>query len=550
MRREAFRASALAAMVALTTTGGCLLVTPLGDVAAGGTSNAGKGSTDPGGEAGTEGGAGGTPSDGECRTNADCAPLGAGAPYRCLPSSHTCAPLLSEACPLSYGEDWADPNALYFGAFAALTPVRPEDNSIVWSYRLALNELNGQSIGGLPDGPRNARRPLVMLVCNNAEAQVENAVTHLTEELEIPAVLATLKPADLRLAYEAHRDTFFLSPVAVSSNVASESDDGHIWNLLGQPSDFAPAYAALLARAETHVRDVRNLASDTPLKLALVTTNDAFGRELADAITPLLRVNGKAATADAAHFKLFEIGQDPNPEAEATPIGEFQPDIIVSTANEAFTLKGGVQEQLESDWEAYTIPEPANPRPFYILSPYNAGNLSPLVDRINGRLDAQPDVQDQQRYVGVSIAAAPDSSLQNAYEVRLASAFSKAFGDTANYYDSVYYLAYAMFGANEPNGVTGAGLVRGMRRLLDGSGFDVGPTDANRIFAALRAKDATVNLASTLGPPGFDAETGVRPITASVFCFSRTKNEVEPLPDQLRYENDELVGDLSCIPEF
>ena len=36
---------------------------------------------------------------------------------------------------------------------------------------------------------------------------------------------------------------------------------------------------------------------------------------------------------------------------------------------------------------------------------------------------------------------------------------------------------------------------------------------------ALDVEDGTLQLNSTLGPPTFDPETGVRPVDAGVFCF-------------------------------
>lgn len=550
-------------LAALAGVDACLLVTPLDDAPAaqggatqgGGSGGAsGKAHVMPDGGRDAEAGAGGEPSSGECKTNADCAKLSGSTAYRCLPASHSCVQLTNDACPLSYGDGWADPNAVYFGAFATLNPVLPEESSILWAHRLALQELNGDGIGGVPDGPDGARRPLVMIVCNNANDEVEAGVRHLIEDVRVPAILATLKPGDLRRAYENNvaRDTFFLSPVAVTSAVVTEEDDGHIWSMLGQPSDFAPAYAALLARAEAYVRKQRQLDADVPLNVALVTTGDAFDSELANAITPELVINGKPATADTEHFVRFDLPPAPDAVAEAAAIGDFQPDIVVSAASETFLMKNGVQEQLEGNWAEYAYPADPKPGPFYILSPYNAGNLVPLQGRIEGRLDAQPSLQEQQRYVGVSIAASADTSLQNAYAVRLVSAFKGALTDTANYYDAVYYLAFAMRGADQPDGLTGSGIARGMQRLLEGNRFPLGPSSANQVFAALAKAEVTVHVDSTLGPPGFDPVTGVRAVEGSVFCFSRTKNTTSALFDQLRYNPSKkgLIGNLSCIPDF
>jgi hypothetical protein len=546
---------------------GCLVLTPLDELpdakagsGQGGSSHGGQissGDTHAGGApAAGEGGEtpnGGAPNPDECTSNAECVRRAADEPARCRPSDHTCVALKNDACPLAFGDAAAD-NAIYFGAFATLNRVTPEDNSIVWAHQLALGELSGDNIGGLPDGPKGARRPLVMVVCDNADDTVVAGVQHLAVDVEVPAMIATLKPGDLRRAYEAYPDVFYFSPVSVTAPVVEKEDDGHIWNLLGQPSDFAPTYAELLKLSEAHLRALRNIDPGTPIKVALITTNDAFDAELADALGPVLRFNGESVTDNAndGSFMGYTIGEDPDFTALAAEISEFEPDIIVSAASEAFLMTGGLQQTLEEDWELNTVADP-KPRPFYILSPYNAGNLSGLTDRISQNLERAPTVADQERYVGVSVAAAADKTLQNAYAVRLGRQFKSAIKDTAQYYDAIYYMAYAMYGANQPSGLTGTGIAEGMLRLLKGPSLDIGPGTITDTFKALAPKGATLHVGSTLGPPDFDAATGVRPVDGSVFCFTRQNNTASPVIDVLRYDRDAhaLTGKaFPCISGF
>jgi hypothetical protein len=562
MRARSWAALFAAAWASAT---GCLVVTPLGDLpkAEGGTASGGSnhggapsagtapaGGTEDAGQAG-EAPNGGAPNPDECRSNADCVRLAADEPARCRPSDHTCAPLKNDACPLAFGDAAAE-NAVYFGAFATLNRVAPEDNSIVWAHRLALDELSGDNIGGLPDGPKGAGRPLVMVVCDNADDTVEPGVKHLAEDLEVPAMIATLKPGDLRRAFESYPDVFYLSPVSVTAPVVAKEDDGHIWNLLGQPSDFAPTYVELLKLSEAHLRTVRGIEAGTPIKVALVTTKDAFDAELADSLEPVLRFNGKSVAANGDDFAGFTIGDKPDFTALAAEISAFKPDIVVSAASELFLMTGGLQQTLEEDWELNTVDD-HKARPFYILSPYNAGNLSGLTARISQTLERAPTVADQERYVGVSVAAAADKTLQNAYAVRLGRQFKSAIKDTAHYYDAVYYLAYAMYGANQPAGLTGSGIADGMQRLLKGPTLDIGPGTITETFKALAPQGATLHVASTLGPPDFDAATGVRPVDGSVFCFTRQKNTAGALIDVLRYDREThaLTGkDFPCISGF
>lgn len=559
------RRLALGVGAVLAGVTGCLVVTPLDDLpqvksaaGQGGSGQGGKssggsrpvGGTDAAGQAG-EAPSGGAPDPGGCTTNAECVRLAADEPARCRPSDHTCVALKNDACPIAVG-DTASPNAVYFGAFATLDRAAPEENSIIWAHQLALDELSGDNMGGLRDGLKGARRPLVMVVCDNADDMVEAGVQHLAEDVEVPAMIATLKPGDLRRAYETYPDIFYLSPVSVTAPVVAAKDDGHIWNLLGQPSDLAPAYVELLKLSELHVRNAHDIADETDIKVALVTTKDAFDAELADALTPVLEFNGKSATGNGGNFEMFTIGDKPDFAALALEISTFRPDIIVSAASEQLLMNNGLEQTLHEDWEFNIAPD-TTPRPFYILSPYNAGNLNALTGRISQRLERAPAFADQERYVGVSIAAAADKTLQNAYAIRLGSQFKSAIKDTAHFYDAVYYLAYAMYGANQPSGLTGSGIAEGMKRLLEGASLNIGPGSITDTYDALAVEGATLHVASTLGPPGFDATTGVRPVDGSVFCFKRQNNTASPVIDVLRFDRDAnaLIGkNFPCISGF
>ena len=551
---------------ALVFAVGCLVVAPLDDLpakkavtAAGGRSgDAGSGQA--GVEPGALGGEGGHPpaaggdASGTCTTNAECAQQAADEPYRCRPSDHQCVALRSDECPIVVGPA-SDANAVYFGAFATLNGATLEDNPIVWAHELALNELGGDNVGGLPDGPGGKRRPMVMIVCNNTDGMVEPAMKHLAEDAQVPAVIGTLKPGDLRRAYDAYleRDIFYLSPVSVTTPVTA-LNSRHIWNLLGQPSDFAPTYVALLKRSEAWLRQARGLAEGTQLKVVLVTTGDAFDSELRDSLLGVLEFNGKSLTDNGDdHFQSIELkGDAKDLAANALAIAQFAPDIVISAASEPFVMNNGLEQQIEDEWG---VNAGAQPRPFYILSPYNAGDVTDLMTRISGRLEGDVTAgEDQQRFVGVSIASAVDKTLQNAYAIRLRSLFKDAIVDTANYYDAVYYLAYAMYGANQPDGLTGSGIVQGMQRLLSGKSVNVGPGAAiSATFKALAVAGSTVHLESTLGPPDFDPNTGVRPVNGSVFCFKRISTTVKLVSDVLRYDDASkgFSGSFSpCNSEF
>jgi ABC-type branched-subunit amino acid transport system substrate-binding protein len=496
------------------------------------------------------GGAGG------CTTNAECVERGASEPYRCRHSDRRCVKLKTDECPLVYGP-FKDPNAVYFGSFAALSVEQPSANSVVWATRLALDELNAEG-GGLPGGPDGAPRPLVMLVCNNDTAVDADIVTtgaaHLADDVGVSALLATLKPDDLRAAFEAEleNDILFLSPVTLTSVLADEQypDSGLIWNLLGQPLDFAPAYAKLLAELETHLRAERALPDPeaSPLKVALVSSEEPFNAELQTFVYSRLIFNGKGAAVnrDEGHYLGLSLG-DSQAELQqaADEIIAFAPDIVVSTAGDAVTQPDGIVQLVEEGWAASGVGQ----RPYFILSPDNAGNLAlvrDLIEVFKRNVDANTD----RRYLGVSAAAASDPTLQNGYAERLRTRFPDAITDTGNYYDAVYLLAYAMRAAEAP--LSGPKLVAAMPRLFHGAEYGVGPDDIANVYTALEEPEATITLDGTLGPPDFDEASGVRRATPSVFCFEATQTSLTLRVDVLRYDSDmdEFTGTYPCMPNF
>jgi hypothetical protein len=554
--RTRIQANAPLLVTAASMLAGCMFIAPLDDYPSSHHATSG-GATSTGGSGGTLSSAAGSseagaPSGGGtagCQTNSDCVANGAGEPYLCRPTDHTCVALKTEECPLAYGTV-SDPNAIVFGAFATLNAAVPEDNAIVWAHRLALDELSGDANGGLPNGPNGARRPLVMVVCDNSTDNIDRGFTHLADELLVPALLATLKPGDLRRSFEAHRarDIFYLCPTAATRTVVDEPDDGLIWNLLGQPSDLAPTYANLLTLAERYVNVQRSLTM--PLRVALVTTTDAFDAELASFVEPVLTFNKQSTTANAAanNYAGFTVDtSDPQPEAWAQQIVAFHPDIVISAASETFSEKGGLLESIESDWDQTEI----TPRPFYILSPYNAGDLTAIHDLMTTFIASGVDTQVNRRVVGVSIAGPTDLTLQNEFATRLRTKFQNAYPDTGNYYDAFYFLSYAMYAAGS-GPLTGSNIAAAMPRLIDGKAIDVGPTPISSAFQALAKPDASIELDGTLGPPDFDPQTGVRHDQGSVLCFKLESGALTLETDVLRYDTQlgQFQGTFPCFDGF
>jgi hypothetical protein len=61
-----------------------------------------------------------------------------------------------------------------------------------------------------------------------------------------------------------------------------------------------------------------------------------------------------------------------------------------------------------------------------------------------------------------------------------------------------------------------------------------------------------VHVLSTLGPPDFDPDTGVRAVDGNVLCFERIEKLVVLHKDVLRYDRDlgKLTGTFPCFSGF
>ena len=496
-------------------------------------------------------GVGGALGGDECSTNEECVKLGRGEPYFCRQEDHTCVVLNTNDCPLVYG-DFSHPNPIYFGSFGLLNDSHPDRNVTVWSSLLALEDIN--AAGGLPVGENGELRPLVMVVCNSNEDAhpgiIDRGMNHLANDVRVQALLATLRPADLQRSFQAHlaKKVFFLSPISLTSTLtdAIYPKGELIWNLLGQPSDFAPAYAKLLGHLEAYVRKARLLAKGTPIKVALVTTTDEFDADLQSFVFPALRFNGnKTASQNGDNFLNVELdAQSPDIEKARADIIEFNPDVIVSAAGDVMTQQGGLIGQIEATW-AQTFRE--DERPYFILSPYNAGDLNSILPILNG-IDGPAAMAEH--FLGITAASAIDPTLQNAYALRLRNENGNDVNvDTGNYFDAVYTLAYAMVAAHAD--LTGPNIAAAMPSLLEGEPFGTRPEEIEDTLAWLAVPNQTIALSGTLGPPDYDPQTGVRAATPSVFCFSF--QGVLNLEDQvLRYdrEHDVFTGSYPCIDNF
>jgi nucleoside-diphosphate-sugar epimerase len=463
-------------------------------------------------------GQGGAPAPGPCKTNAECSDRNLDEKYRCR-SDGECVPLATLECPLVYG-DSNDDNAVFIGAFGAREGIDLADSTTVSTYRLAINEF--EDADNLP-GPGRDRRALVTVLCDNNPSFLDAAMRHLTEDVEVPGILATLGNDELLDAFRNYGNdrVFFLSSQGASRELVAEPDEGLIWSMLGQPSDFVPIYTAFLARLETYV--LQTYPNIKNLRVFAVRSTDAFSAELADSVLPQLRFNEKnvATNFDDGNYRLRAIPvDDPTAAIQETvaEIFEFKPHIVLSVANEVFTATTGVVAQVEASWRATN---PDQPRPFYVMSPANTDRLQELLGRVVERQNALSSTA-HKRFLAIGAAPAKDRQLYDDFRLRLLANFPEARVEGENLYDAFYFMAFAIHAAGNLPELTGHGIATGMLRLLSPdvrkTAF-VQPTTIADVFQVLTTPSNSVRLVGTMGPPDFNTSTGARIESGSITCF-------------------------------
>jgi hypothetical protein len=482
-------------------------------------------------------------------------------------------------CPIAYAGDqqealFSAENAIFIGAMVAMNLRYPLQSTNWLALKLAINEIN--VAGGVPDPNGGPARPLVLSVCQSdttADPEIaERGIEHLAAELEVPGVVTELLPDDLYDVFNLQkgRGLFYMNAIATSSALALRSNNqGLIWTLLGQPGDYAGAYALLLEDLEKYVRTARKLTPVDAIKVATVYTTDAFNADLFGTTDPKLSFNGVPADSqiydadanpagkylrvrlDIARTDAAAVVQS-KIQAAADEIVAFTPDIVISAAGSPMTTSDGQHFDGVLDRVEKAMPEPL---PYYILSPYNAATsgLASVESEFGDAVAAG-------RFLGISAAAAPldQRDVLNGFATRFNSVNgldASIPGQVDNYYDAVYYLAYAMYAASLSGGMTGLDISNGMKRLTasDGTPLADGPHDIPNVFSALKNGD-DIALNSTLGPPDFNPDTGVRPAIPSVYCFKWDAESLMPehALDELRYDagSDSFTGTYDCLDDF
>ena len=534
------------------------------DDAVGGSGGSGGTAPDPAGAAGEAG----APSPPECTTNAECIDANFGQPFVC--SDGKCVGLVTKECPLVIGaQNLRVPQPIIYGAYAN-APESVSRSSVVRNLELVVAEFT-RKVTGLRGGPNGTRRALSFVVCNSSFPGTtpgtidafKPSLDHLVDELAVPGIVAALQPRDLQAVFAQRLDaagTFVISPYDQDSELASLIDNGRLWHMLGATSDIAPVFGPLLKRTETYLRLHESLLKlsepGAKLRVAIVTANVAQETDVRDAMADLPEL----ADFEVQPFQIESALLNPEPDVSGVSVQLFsyRPHIIVALAGAEFIESVIPALETGNVWYDKTAMQQ---RPMYVLGSTMAPETWFLYSAKQGDPGGFKTLLD--RIVGVSYASAEDPKLRDLYESRLFDENDDLVDPSIllgseSVYDAGYLLVYATAAAGQVPSLTGKDIAIGMRRLVSGTGYDVGPTDISPVLTALdNGDDVALNL--TLGTPNWNVARGTRNGVGSVYCLNNGAFSLEasfplgPQSDALRYDpeaNQLEDAPLPCIPDF
>jgi len=460
--------------------------------------------------------------------------------------------------------------SLVFGVYA-LAPDAVSRSIATRNVDLAISEFTTK-VTGLRGSDNGVRRTLSAVVCNsnpdpnaapgNIDA-FEPSLSHLVDEIGVPAILAALPPADLAAIYQQklrQSHTFVVNPYEKDSELSDAAATGAVWSLLGATTDLAATYDPLLARTETYLRrdtSFLNLSkSGGKLRVAIVAATDRSDQDVNDAVLALPALAGysvKPIRIDSA-----QLTTNPDVSTPTQALFDFAPNVIIALAGSEFVEKVFPILENGSTWSTKTN---GQQRPMYLLGSQMAPETWQLYAGNQASAGGWKTFFD--RTVGVTYASAVDPKLLQQYQLRLIAA-NTDLSDTSvllgseNVYDAAYLMIYATAAAGNQLQPTGSELATGVLSVVQGTSLDIGPATIPMVLNAFE-QGTMVGLKLTEGPANWDIMHGTRTSVGSVYCFNDGSSAAEsssprgPVLDALRYDstsNSLSTGALECIPNF
>jgi branched-chain amino acid transport system substrate-binding protein len=384
--------------------------------------------------------------------------------------------LLTAECPRIIGVDLEhalDDDVILLGALTPMTG----DLAILGPYlekamELAIDEIN--SVGGVYGDE------FAVIACDSSTdtAIAQTAAEHLVDVAGVQAIIGPFSSGiviDVFNAVARDAGVILVSAGANAPVMSTISAEGLIW------STSLPA--ARMAQAIAH-----HLIHEDFTRVGVVNRDDTWGNDMRDAMEDVYCAE-RDCSAVAYLPRVYDVEDFVTSQSVAlAELVPFAPDVVVLISY----IEDGIAFLTAAGYTPLTR----------MITPDG------LRDEVT--VDLIPHQEVLCRLLGTS-AAMPDARVFNAFSIRYQARWGIGLVPyTANQYDAVYMLAYAVSAAMAEDGeVTGATIAAAMDRLSSGTEIETGSGDWNTGINALRsATGATIDYVGASGDVDFIAGTG------------------------------------------
>jgi branched-chain amino acid transport system substrate-binding protein len=262
-----------------------------------------------------------------------------------------------------------------------------------------------------------------------------------------------------------------MSPAATSTVISDIQDNDLLWRTA--PSDAIQGAAI-----------ARYLLNEEGLeRIAIINRDDIYGNGLRDTIMEHLCESFKCIDNNKFYTAVYKESSITTDQSTIViELEEFNPSITVLIG---FIEDGGAFLELASQ---------KNVTRFILSDGLKSDELL--------KLDLSQDMECQ--LIGTQ-PATPSGKNYQSFESRFNGKYDAVGSYTANAYDAVYLLGYAIAATNTSR-PTGPEIAAGLKRLSEGSIVNTGTSDWNKATQELAAKPSvTINYEGASGPLDFDA---------------------------------------------
>lgn len=483
----------------------------------------------------------------QCRATSECRSRGQSFEgHVCSPEGY-CVPLLAPpACPAVLssppGGTITDDTILLGHIVARSGTLEGLGKASERAVELALHEW-GQHLGGAPAESGAPARPLSVVLCDEANAEV--AARHLVQTLHVPALLggpiSSERTRDIAERVTIPGGSLLLASFSAAPEISRLGE--LVWRTAQSTDAEATAMALFIGRLARALR--QRDAGLNKVRMFSFYQDDLYGNGLQSALgnrlpdaeyerTPYLVPATEKADQDMARLK------------EALASAANQPPHIVTILGTG-GLIGRILVPLESAWPA------GKPRPIYIVP---EGMKDPALSRLAQR----PDLSELYKRLYV-FSPRVDPVLASKYRDRWLGRFpGQPIGGPATY-DAMYLIGYSLVALGGKQ-VSGANLAAGMRRLVPNSTgtlkIAAGPTGFDKDLGGLLEgvgelqAGKNINYQGVSGELDFDLSTGDPEGDYSIECAKNSDFQSTGLSYTALTKRGDLLGtyketDCPCV---